>query len=337
LTYSAFICGLAGPHLTDAERYFLRERRPCGVILFRRNCETPEQVASLTFSLRGVFGDADYLICIDQEGGRVQRLTEPHWPKRPPARAYCSACGGATGQALDAAYWGARLIAADLRNVGVNVNCAPVLDVPAPGAHDIIGDRAYGENADTVAAFGRAVAQAHLDGGVLPVIKHIPGHGRANADSHFNLPVITAPLSDLEADFAPFAALRDAPLAMTAHVLMTAIDADSPASASPRVIRNVIRERIGFDGLLMCDDVSMRALSGSIGDRTRAVLAAGCDVVLHCNGDMAEMTEVAENAPALQGDALSRFEAARARLNPPQDLDHAAAEARVAETLAGFT
>ncbi|MDX2265824.1 MAG: beta-N-acetylhexosaminidase [Hyphomicrobiales bacterium] len=333
MTFSAFICGLAGPQLSDREARLLAEARPCGVILFKRNCETPDQVRALTSAIRDAFGDSRYPILIDQEGGRVQRMGPPHWPARPAA-----ALLGAAGVAgVEAAYWSARLIAQDLLAAGVNVNCAPVLDIPAPGAHGVIGDRAYGEMARHVAAFGRAVAQGYLDGGVLPVIKHIPGHGRAGADSHFDLPVVETPFDELtDTDFEPFRALAHMPLAMTAHVLFSAIDATAPASASPTLIAEVIRGHIGFDGLLMCDDVSMQALSGSIAERTRAVLAAGCDAALHCNGDFDEMLAVADAAGALSGAALDRYLAALARLQPPFPLDVKAAEARVAETLAGI-
>lgn len=337
MSYRAFICGIQGVSITADEIAFLREARPSGVILFKRNCETPSQLLALTSEIRTLFGDETYPILIDQEGGRVQRLNTPHWPKQPPARAYCDACGGATEAALAAAYSGARLIAHDLRAVGVNVNCAPVLDVPAPGAHDIIGDRAYGRDAATVTAFGRAVAQAHLDSGVLPIVKHIPGHGRANADSHLSLPVVSAQTGDMaETDFRPFRDLNDMPIAMTAHILFTDIDADRPASASPAVIHDIIRNHIGFDGLLMCDDVSMHALTGGLGERTRAVLAAGCDVALHCNGRLEEMTAVANAAPMLSGDALRRYDAALARLAAPEPFDHERARARLRETLADW-
>lgn len=331
----SFICGLAGTALTDQERHFLAQSRPCGVILFKRNCETPEQLRALTADIREIDGDARFPILIDQEGGRVQRLGPPHWRRYPPARLFAAAHGGASEKALAAAYAGARLIAHDLMEAGINVNCAPVLDVPAPGSHEIIGDRAYADEAAAVAAFGRAAAQGFLDGGVLPVIKHMPGHGRAGVDSHFSLPRIEAKLDELtEIDFMPFAALKDMPVAMTAHVLLTALDDSRPASASPTVIAQIIREAIGFDGLLMCDDLSMAALSGSLSERTRAVLAAGCDVALHCNGKMAEMEAVASEASPLAGPALARYDAALARLTAPQafDLEHAAA--LLGETLA---
>jgi len=337
LSYSAFICGVEGLSLSADETAFLLDSAPCGIILFRRNCDAPEQVLTLAQSIRDLLGDVNYPILIDQEGGRVQRLAAPHWAKRPAARAYCDACGGATDKALEAAYWGARLIAHDLRAVGVNVNCAPVLDIPAPGSHDIVGDRAYGNDAATVAALGGAVARGYLDGGVLPVIKHIPGHGRANADSHLDLPIIDAPFDVLDkTDFQPFHDLRDMPIAMTAHVVFADLDAQTPASASSRIIEGVIRNHIGFDGLLMCDDVSMHALSGSLEERTDAVLSAGCDLALHCNGKLDEMRAVAAKAPRLVGDALRRYERAIASLLTPLDFDAERAEVMVRETLADF-
>lgn len=333
--YRAFICGLEGTALSSFERGFLRETGPCGVILFKRNCETPGQVYSLSQSIRELFGDARYFILTDQEGGRVQRLGPPHWRRYPAGGVFAAVYQSAPEKALEAAYALSRLIAADLRAVGVNVNCAPVLDVPVPGAHDIIGDRAYGSDPATVAVFGRAVAQGYLDGGILPVIKHIPGHGRANADSHVSLPVIKAPLDELRTtDFAPFKALRDMPMAMTAHVLIDCLDVRAPASASETVIQNIIRGEIGFDGVLMCDDLSMGALSGDLAGRTRAVLAAGCDVALHCNGKLKEMQVVADASPPLHAQALERFERAASRLDGERDYDLAAAHAILSETLA---
>jgi len=335
MAYSALICGIEGSDLAGSERAFLADARPCGVILFKRNCETPNQLQRLTAAIRDLLGDPNYLILIDQEGGRVQRLGPPHWRRYPPGAAFHNRLGGDDKRALAAAYATARLIAADLLAGGINVNCAPVLDVPVPGAHDIIGDRAYGSDAQTVAAIGRAVAQAHLDAGVLPVIKHIPGHGRANADSHFSLPVVKAPLEELRAsDFAPFAALSDMPLAMTAHVVYEAIDPGAPASASRTVINTVIRGEIGFDGVLMCDDIGMGALSGSLSHRAQAVLDAGCDVVLHCDGNLRHMQQIAEVTPLLAGDALRRFESAVRRLDAPKPYDMTSAQQVLREMLA---
>ncbi|MGE3626634.1 MAG: beta-N-acetylhexosaminidase [Hyphomicrobiales bacterium] len=334
MSLKAFISGCAGPSLTAGERAFFRAERPCGLILFARNCETPEQVAALVRSWRECVEEDGLLVLIDQEGGRVQRLGPPHWRKYPPARRLAELWRRDPARGLDTLTRVTRLMAADLHALGINVDCLPVLDVPVAGAHDVIGDRAYDEDPDTVAQLGRAVAEACLASGVLPVIKHIPGHGRARADSHVSLPVVDARLEELEAlDFPPFRALNDMPLAMSAHVLLTTLDRTQPASISPVIIRDVIRGRIGFDGLLMSDDVSMGALGGSIGDRTAAVFAAGSDVVLHCNGKMGEMRAVAAASPVLADRAGERFGAALARITAPEPLDVAAAEVELASVM----
>ncbi len=328
----AAIFGCAGTSLGSEEAAFFREARPWGFILFRRNVETPGQVRRLVGALRETVGAADAPLLVDQEGGRVQRLGPPHWPKYPAARAY-----GAlpAGERRGMAWLGARLVAHDLHALGINVDCAPVLDVPEPGAHDIIGDRAYSQNPDEAAVLGRAAADGLMAGGVLPVVKHIPGHGRARSDSHEQLPVVDAGLEALARDFAPFRANADLPMAMTAHVVYAAIDPERPATASPKVIERVIRGEIGFDGVLITDDLSMKALSGGFDDRARAALAAGCDVVLHCNGSMAEMTAVATGARPLAGEASRRTQAALARLAAPQPLDVEAARARFAAAFEG--
>ncbi|MBY0299065.1 MAG: beta-N-acetylhexosaminidase [Methylobacterium sp.] len=327
MTSLALILGCAGPTLSPEETAFFRETRPWGFILFKRNIVSPEQVRALTDALRETVGRADAPVLIDQEGGRVQRMGPPHWPAYPSGRRYLSAGGLEAGPTL--ARLGARLMAHDLAAAGITVDCAPVLDVPVPGASDVIGDRAYGTDPETVAVFGRAVAEGLLAGGVLPVIKHMPGHGRATADSHLALPVVEAAREELEArDFRPFRALRDLPLAMSAHVVFSAIDPDGPATTSARVIAEVVRGTIGFDGLLMTDDLSMKALSGSFRDRTRAAFRAGCDVALHCNGERAEMEGVAAAAPALAGTALRRAEAALAHLNRAAAPGFDVAEAR---------
>ncbi|AWN52071.1 beta-N-acetylhexosaminidase [Methylobacterium sp. 17Sr1-1] len=330
----ALILGCAGPTLSPEEAAFFRAVRPWGFILFKRNVETPEQVRALTAALRDTVGRADAPILIDQEGGRVQRMTRPHWPVYPSGRAYLRAGGPEAGPML--ARLGARLMAHDLAEVGINVDCAPVLDVPVPGAHDVIGDRAYGTDPAVVAAFGRAVAEGLMAGGVLPVMKHMPGHGRAGADSHHALPVVEASLDDLDAhDFRPFRALADLPMAMSAHVVFRALDPENPATTAATVIREIVRGRIGFDGLLMTDDLSMNALSGSFRDRTAAAFRAGCDIGLHCNGVRAEMEEVAAAAPVLAGEALRRAEAALARLTPAAPaFDPAEARARLDAGLA---
>ena len=330
---AAMILGCSGPVLTEAERVFFESVRPWGFILFKRNVESPEQVRALTASLRSAVGRVDAPILVDQEGGRVQRLGPPHWPKHPPAAAYLRATNDPLA-ARELARLGARLMAHELRDVGITVDCAPVLDVPTPGAHAIIGDRAYGGDPATVSQLGRAVAEGLIAGGVLPVIKHTPGHGRAGADSHHDLPVVEASREDLAVwDFAPFRALSDMPMAMTAHVVYPAVDRKRPATTSRKAVR-MIRRDLGFDGLLMTDDLSMQALSGSIGERARASLIAGCDVVLHCNGKMDEMFEVAEAAPELKGKARRRAEAALARLaRDVEPFDPEAARGRLDQAL----
>lgn len=330
---SAFITGLAGPELTAREGDVLRAARPCGVILFARNAVDPDQLRRLTETATAAVGE-EILVLIDQEGGRVQRLRPPHWRALPAAAAYAKGYGGDLQRAARAARAAARLTAADLRAVGINTNCTPLLDVPAPGSHSVIGERAYAARAGDVAALGAAVAEGLMAGGVLPVMKHIPGHGRAMADSHFDLPVVSATREELEAtDFVPFRLLSRLPAAMTAHVVFSAWDADSPASISRRVTEEVIRGSIGFDGLLMSDDLGMKALAGSVAERAAAVIAAGSDVVLACNGGLEETEAVAAVAPPLAGRALQRFERARAVFGQQQPFEVAEAEACLAEVL----
>jgi beta-N-acetylhexosaminidase len=334
---SAFIAGLAGLKLTARETALLREARPCGVILFARNVESPAQVRGLTDAVKAAVGSDDILVLIDQEGGRVQRLKPPHWRALPPAAAYGRAFQKDPDAALRAARLAAQLTAADLAAIGINTDCAPVLDVPVPGSHDVIGDRAYGTEPAQIIALGRAVCEGFMAGGVLPVIKHVPGHGRATKDSHLDLPVVTASPEELDAaDFATFRALADQPAAMTAHVVFSAIDADAPASTSARVTAEVIRGAIGFDGLLMSDDLGMRALAGSIDARASAVLKAGSDVALLCSGDAAETEKVAAVTPLLQGAAEARFARASAVFRQQKAFDVAEAEACLAEVLRGF-
>jgi beta-N-acetylhexosaminidase len=336
MTTRAFIAGCSGHELTPDETAFFKEASPWGFILFRRNVDTPEQVRALCASLRETVGCADAPILIDQEGGRVQRMGPPHWPKYPSGGTYGRLHAHDPLVQRELARLGARLIAHDLRSVGITVDCLPVLDVPSPGAHDIIGDRAYGKTPERVAVLGRAAAEGLLAGGVLPVIKHMPGHGRAGADSHLALPVVDATREELEEhDFAPFRMLTDMPLAMTAHVVYTALDPDRPATTSRIVMEEIIRGHIGYDGLVMTDDLSMQALSGSFRDRAEAAFAAGCDMALHCNGDMEEMKAVAEAAPRLSGEALRRAEAALARIrHEPEPLDFVDARARLDAALA---
>jgi beta-N-acetylhexosaminidase len=306
---AAVIFGLSGPVLTAREQQFFADVQPLGFILFARNCETPAQVRALTASLRALLGRDDAPILIDQEGGRVQRLTPPHWRAAPPAAVFgrLAACKGEAA-GWEAAWLNARCLAEELADLGITVDCAPVLDVPAADADPIIGDRALAADPAQVADLGKAVCEGLLAGGVTPVIKHIPGHGRATSDSHWHLPVVDATRAELErTDWAPFRALRAMPMAMTAHVIYAAIDDQRPATISPTVVDTVIRGAIGFDGLLISDDLSMRALTGSLAARTTAALDAGCDIALHCNGDFAEMKAVAEACRPLSPSALDRF------------------------------
>jgi beta-N-acetylhexosaminidase len=333
---TALIVGVAGGALTPPETAFLKEVRPAGIILFARNLQTHAQIRALIAAAHDAVGTQDLLVLIDQEGGRVQRLRPPLGRALPPAAAYGLAYARDPTGATEAAFAVARLLAADLKALGINTNCAPVLDLPVPGSHAIIGDRAYAEQAEPVIALARAVAEGHMAGGVLPVIKHIPGHGRATKDSHLALPVVGESRKELAAtDFAPFKALNAMPAAMTAHVVFSAIDAEAPASTSAIVTREIIRGEIGFDGLLMSDDLSMQALSGDLRERAERVIAAGSDLVLHCNGDLAEMRGVAAGAPALAERALARFQAALNVLNAAAaPFDAAAAERHLARILA---
>jgi beta-N-acetylhexosaminidase len=322
----AFITGVSGLELSAAEREFIRSQRPWGFILFKRNIATPDQVAGLVSQLRGELGAPEAPVLIDQEGGRVQRLGPPHWPTYPAGAMFGQLYDIDPALGLAAARLSARLIAADLTDLGVTVDCLPLADVPVAGADAVIGDRAYGTVPDHVAAIARAVTEGLEQGGILPVLKHIPGHGRATADSHLRLPVVDTSRAELErTDFAAFQPLADLPMAMTAHVVFSTLDAAQPATTSATIIAQVIRGVIGFQGLLMSDDVSMNALAGSIADRSRAVFAAGCDMVLHCNGKLDEMSEVARESPELSGRALQRAERALASRKPPQAFDRVAA------------
>jgi len=331
----AFITGIAGTELSAAEREFIAAERPWGFILFKRNIDNPTQVAALNRELRDAVGDVDAPVLIDQEGGRVQRFGPPNWPLYPPGAALGRLYDIDSALGLTAAHLSARLIADDLIKAGVTVDCLPLADVPVAGADAVIGDRAYGTEPGKVAAIARAVTDGLEEGGILPILKHIPGHGRATADTHFALPVVDTPENELEkTDFAAFQQLADLPMAMTAHVVFSAFDAALPATTSAKMIERVIRGFIGFQGLLMSDDVSMNALAGSIAERTRAVFAAGCDVVLHCNGKLDEMHQVARETPELSGEALARAQRALAARKPPQAFDRVAARAEL-DTLIG--
>jgi beta-N-acetylhexosaminidase len=331
----AFITGLAGTELSEEERAFLRDAQPWGFILFKRNVMSAEQLRRLIGDARATLGRSAPAL-IDQEGGRVQRLGPPHWAVYPPGAAYGALYDRDRDTGLAAARLGARLIAADLTALGIDVDCLPIADVPVAGSDPVVGDRAYGTEPAKVAAIAGAVAAGLGEGGVLPVLKHIPGHGRATADSHARLPVVNADRATLEAtDFAAFRPLAALPLAMTAHVVFAAIDPVAPATVSPTIVQGVIRDSIGFEGLLMSDDISMGALSGSVGERTRAAIAAGCDVVLHCNGEIAEMRAVAAEAPVLAGEARRRADAALAAKRPPAPIDLAGSRAGFLRMMGG--
>lgn len=317
----AFISGCAGPQLTESETTFFRDIQPWGLILFKRNIDSPDQVKRLTASFRDTVGRRNAPVLVDQEGGRVQRLGPPHWRKYPPARRYGEMFENDRLAALRAARLIARLMAEDLVAVGINVDCLPVLDVPAEGSHGVIGDRAYAPNPETVTVLARAAMEGLMSGGVLPVLKHVPGHGRAVSDSHHTLPVVTAGKKEMqENDFSTFAAFADAPMAMSAHVVYQAFDREHPATHSRKIIR-IIRKEIGFDGLLITDDLSMNALSGTMADRVGRAVEAGCDMMLHCNGDLAEMQAVAKAAGELKGRALRRARAALRQLRKPAKFD----------------
>lgn len=322
MSVQAVILGCSGYVLTPDEISFFRAVDPWGFILFKRNVDNPAQIRALCSALRELTGRDDTPILVDQEGGRVQRMGPPHWPVYPSGRAYGDLYARDEALGIEMAETGACLMAADLRSVGITVDCLPILDVPVAGAHDVIGNRAYGLSPDVVSVLGRSAALGLLKGGVLPVIKHIPGHGRASVDSHLSLPVVDATRADLYQDFKPFRDLADMPLAMTAHVIYSAIDATNPATTSSVVVKEIIRNDIGYDGLVMSDDLSMKALSGTLGERASAVFAAGCDIALHCNGIMEEMRAVVESVPPLSGKATHRAAKALNRIaGGPESMD----------------
>ena len=328
------IYGCAGMSLGAEERKFFRDAQPFGFILFARNIHDRAQIRALVDSLRETVGDAHAPILVDQEGGRVARLKPPGWKERPPAARFGAVYASQHEAGVEAVYLNARLIAHDLAEVGINVNCLPVLDVPVEGADQVIGDRAFARDASAIIDLGRAQIEGLMEGGVLPIMKHIPGHGRATTDSHLALPRVATEAEELSAgDFVTFRSLNTCPMAMTAHVVYEALDPQRPATTSPKVIRDVIRGEMGFDGLLISDDLSMNALQGRLSVRTKAALFAGCDIVLHCNGKMDEMREVAPEVKPLQGNALRRAEHALSHLSEPDEFDPAAGEARLTELL----
>jgi beta-N-acetylhexosaminidase len=330
MTMKAFITGVSGTGLAAEEREFITSERPWGFILFKRNVATPAQVASLVRELRDAAGQPGAPVLIDQEGGRVQRLGPPNWPIYPAGAVFGALYDVDSALGLAAARLSARLIAADLADLGITVDCLPLADVPVAGADAVIGNRAYGAEPGKVAAIARAVTDGLEQGGILPVLKHIPGHGRATADTHFKLPVVDTSRKELErSDFAAFQPLADLPMAMTAHVVFSAFDSAQPATTSATMVKEVIRGVIGFQGLLMSDDVSMNALAGSLAERTRAIFAAGNDIVLHCNGKLDEMRDVARETPELSGKALERAGKALASRKAPKPFDRVAARAEL--------
>ena len=331
---SQAIYGCSGPVLTEPERDFFSEARPWGFILFSRNILDSDQIRRLTDSLRATVDDDRAPILIDQEGGPVVRLRPPLGKKRFGARRFGELSAQSPAEAGIAAYLNARLIAHELAALGISVNCTPVLDLPCEGASAIIGDRAFGSDTATIIRLGRAVIEGLLEGGITPVMKHIPGHGRATVDSHLNLPRVFCPAEELSAtDFVTFRSLNHCPMAMTAHVVYEAFDSIRPATTSPKVIRDVIRGEIGFDGLLLSDDISMGALSGPISARTKAALFAGCDIVLHCNGDLDEMASVATEAGPLEGISLKRAEQSMLHVVESGEFDPGSGQRRLDELM----
>ncbi len=324
----SFISGCEAYALTSSEKTFFREMQPWGLILFGRNCQSPSQLKDLTSEFRSIVGRKDAPVLIDQEGGRVQRMspTTGPWRKYPAPAVFGRLYEQSPLQALRAARNIGRLMASDLIEAGINVNCVPVLDMPQPDSHTIISDRAYSPKSEAALALARAHVAGFAAGGVLPVVKHMPGHGRAKVDSHQELPCVTASRQELEAtDFVPFAAFADAPMAMTCHIVFAAIDNDNPATHSRAIIRNLLRKQIGFEGLLITDDLSMKALGGTYAERASRAFAAGCDVVLHCNGHFDEMQEVAEASPILARKSLRRARTALRQLRRPLPFDEKAA------------
>lgn len=325
----AVIFGCAGLRLSPEEHALFAQAQPWGAIVFARNIESPAQLYALTSDLRNAVG-RDMPVLIDQEGGRVQRMRPPHWRDWPPALEQCQTAR----QPARAMYLRGRLIASELRACGIDVNCAPLADIASDATHPVLHNRCYGSDLDQVVANAREMARGLMAGGVLPVLKHIPGHGRAQADSHLDLPVISLSHAELaKTDFAAFHAMADLPLGMTAHLLFSQLDPSQPATLSPTMMR-LIREEIGFQGLLMTDDISMQALQGPVAARGRQALAAGCDLVLHCNGVLHEMAELAEACPVLEGAALARSDAALTARLPPDGCDLAALDAEYADLTA---
>jgi beta-N-acetylhexosaminidase len=333
----AFITGCSGTRLSADERRFFDDERPWGLILFARNIREHEQIRDLVADFRQVVGNREAPVLIDQEGGRVRRLRPPLVQDYPPGAIYGQLYGTDPDAGVRAAWVCGRLIGADLADLGITVDCLPIVDVPRGDTSDVIGDRAYGTDPEVIARIGRAMTDGLAAAGVLPVLKHIPGHGPATVDSHLALPVVDTDLETLRRlDFVPFRALRDLPLAMTAHVVYTAIDGNACATCSPKVIETIIRGELDYQGCLMSDDVSMKALGGDMQARVRSLFQAGCDLALHCNGDFAEMRDVASASPVLAGEPLRRADAAIAARRQGESMDREALQAEFAALLAGI-
>ena len=328
MSVTAFISGCASVSLTAEEIRFFKKASPWGLILFKRNCGSPDQIKALTEQFRAAVGRKDAPVFIDQEGGRVQRLTPGNhgWRAYPPAAEFGALYNRSALLALRVIRNSARLMAEELYDIGITSSCLPVLDIPQRGSHDVIGNRAYSQNLEHLISLSRMHTAGLMEGGILPVMKHIPGHGRSMVDSHHDVPVVNASRADLEQfDFVPFAAFADCPMAMTAHVVYSALDANNPATLSRKIVKDVIRKTIGFSGLLMTDDLSMKALGGTFEEKAKRALAAGCDMLLHCNGNLAEMEEVAAHAGALQGKAMRRAKQALKQRRKPLPYDKKAA------------
>lgn len=338
----SLILGFSGLTLTADEKAFFRDVDPFGFIVFARNIEAPDQLRSLTDDLRALSGRGDVPILIDQEGGRVARMRPPHWRQAPATSRYGALYERDPAAALEAVWLNSRLFAAEQRAVGINVDCLPMLDIRTPQSNEaVIGDRAYSDDVETVIALGRAAADGLMAGGVLPVMKHLPGHGRAQVDSHDQVPIVEAKVEELEkCDFAPFRALADLPMAMTGHLIYPDIAGQEISTLSRKIVQDVIRStkpgRIGFCGLLLTDDFSMGALTGDFATRTKAAFEAGCDIVLHCNGDRAEMEAIVSASQPLEGEALRRADEALKRLETPQDFDDAEGWNRLQGLMSGL-
>ena len=331
------VLGCAGLTLSADEKSFFRDANPLGFILFARNCETPDQVRALVNALRDSVGRTEAPVFIDQEGGRVARLTPPHWRAAPAPAVFAAMAERSLERAIEAAKLNAHMMATELLELGITVDCTPVLDLPQPGADPIIGDRALGVDPKMISLLGCAVCDGMMAGGVLPVIKHIPGHGRATADSHKVLPIVETDLDELrKSDFAPFRVLQNMPWAMTAHVQYTCLDSQSPATTSKTIINDIIRGEIGYRGVLLSDDLAMKALSGTMSERTTASLDAGCDIALHCNGERPEMEAIMNVCGEMSLETIQRLQYAESFRKTATPLDLNDAEAKLKQLMEIF-